>query len=175
MFDGEEDKKEGFYIRGCNDKYIGKGDKNMPQKTLITGITGQDKRVVEFLSKQEHVKLAYLFGSVAEGKEGKLSDVDLAVFLDESLSKKERFHLQLKLISELTRIMKTDRIDLVIMNDAPLSLNYEIIKANHPLLFRDKGEKIDFEHGILSRYLDRRYYEKRWAAEFLKSVAERGI
>ena len=140
-----------------------------------TGASYKYKKVVEFLSKQKHVKLAYLFGSVAEGREGKLSDIDLAVFLDESLSKKERFNLQLKLISELTSIMKTDRIDLIIMNDAPLSLNYEIIKANHPLLVRDKGEKIDFEHGILSRYLDRRYYEKRWAAEFLKKVAERGI
>jgi len=134
-----------------------------------------EKDVVEYLSKQERVKLAYLFGSVAEGKEGKLSDIDLAVFLDESLSKKERFNLQLKLMSEMSSILKTDKVDLIVMNDAPLSLNYEIIKANHPLLVRDKGEKIDFEHGILSRYLDRRYYEKRWAAEFLKKVAERGI
>lgn len=138
-------------------------------------LKGQEKRVVEFLSKQKHVKLAYLFGSVAEGKEGKLSDVDLAVFLDESLSKKERFNLQLKLMSELTGIMKTDKVDLVIMNDVSLSLNYEIIKANHPLVVGDEGKKIDFEHEILSRYLDRRYYEKRWAAEFLKNVAERGI
>ncbi|HJH27442.1 MAG TPA: hypothetical protein C5S37_11955 [Methanophagales archaeon] len=73
-------------------------------------MTGLDKRVVEFLSKQKRVKLAYLFGSVAEGKEGKLSDVDLAVFPDESLGKKERFNLQLKLISELTSIIKTDKV-----------------------------------------------------------------
>jgi len=111
-----------------------------------------EKKVVEYLSKQERVKLAYLFGSVAEGKEGKLSDIDLAVFLDESLSKKERFDLQLKLMSEMSSILKTDKVDLIVMNDAPLSLNYEIIKANHPLLVRDKGKKIDFEHGILSRY-----------------------
>ena len=134
-----------------------------------------EKKVVKFLSKQKHVKLAYLFGSVAKGKEGKLSDVDLAVFLDESLNKKEILNLQLKLISELTSILKTDKVDLTVMNNAPLSLNYEIIKANHPLLVRDEGKRIDFEHGILSRYLDRRYYEKRWAAEFLKRVAERGI
>ncbi|NQE54384.1 hypothetical protein C5S29_12400 [ANME-1 cluster archaeon GoMg3.2] len=138
-------------------------------------LTGQDSGIVKFLSKQEHVKLAYLFGSVAEGNAGKLSDIDLAVFLDESLSKKERFNLQLKLMSELTGILRTDRIDLVIMNDAPLTLNYEIIKANHPLFIRDDGQKIDFEHRILSCYLDRRYYDKRWAAEFLKKVAERGI
>jgi len=147
----------------------------MPKKALITGITAQSKGVVEFLSEQERVKLAYLFGSAAEGKEGKLSDVDLAVYLDESLSKKEKFNLQLKLISELTSILKTDKVDLAIMNDAPISLNYEIIKANHPLLVRDEGERIDFEHGILSRYLDRRFYEKRWTAEFLIKVAERGI
>ena len=61
---------------------------------MANKLTGQEKRVVEFLSTQERVKLAYLFGSVAEGREGKLSDVDLAVFLDESLSKKEKFSLQ---------------------------------------------------------------------------------
>jgi predicted nucleotidyltransferase len=138
-------------------------------------LTDLDSRVMKFLSKQERVELAYLFGSVAGGNAGKLSDIDLAVFLDESLSKKERFNLQLKLISELTGILRTDRIDLVIMNDAPLTLNYEIIKANHPLLIRDEGQKIDLEHSILSCYLDRRYYDKRWAAEFLKKVAERGI
>jgi predicted nucleotidyltransferase len=138
-------------------------------------LTDLDSRVMKFLSKQERVELAYLFGSVAGGNAGKLSDIDLAVFLDESLSKKERFNLQLKLISELTGILRTDRIDLVIMNDAPLTLNYEIIKANHPLLIRDEGRKIDLEHSILSCYLDRRYYDKRWAAEFLKKVAERGI
>ena len=69
-------------------------------------LTGQDSGIVKFLSKQERVELAYLFGSVAEGNAGKLSDIDLAVFLDESLSKKERFNLQLKLISELTSILK---------------------------------------------------------------------
>ena len=139
-------------------------------------LTDQEKKkVTELLDKQKRVKLAYLFGSIAEGKGGKLSDVDLAVFLDVSLSKKEQFNLQLKLMSELTGILKMDRIDLVIMNDAPLTLNYEIIKSQYPLVVRDEEQKIDFEHRILSRYLDRRYYDKRWSAEFLKRVAERGI
>jgi predicted nucleotidyltransferase len=35
---------------------------NKPEKKLMK----QDKKVVEFLSKQECVKLAYLFGSVAK-------------------------------------------------------------------------------------------------------------
>jgi len=41
------------------------------------------------------------------------------------------FALQLKLISELTSLLKTNKIDSVVMNEAPVSLNYEIIKANN--------------------------------------------
>jgi predicted nucleotidyltransferase len=147
----------------------------MLKKPLKSDITAQCKKIVEFLSEQDNVDLAYLFGSVAEGKEGTLSDIDLAVLLDESLNKTEMFDLQLSLISELVSILRTDKVDLIVMNDASLSLNYEIIRANHPLLAKDEGKRIDFEHGVMSRYLDRRFYEKRWASEFLKKVSERGI
>ncbi len=135
----------------------------------------EQSKLVKFLSKQGYVRLAYLFGSVARGEDEKLSDVDVAVLLDDSLDKKEKFYLQLELISGITEILKTDEVDLVVINDAPLSLNYEIIKANCPIFVRDEAEKIDFEHGVLSKYLDMRYYEKRAAAGFLKKVAEKGI
>ena len=39
------------------------------------------KKLADYLSKQNYVKFAYLFGSIAVKKEGKLSDVDIAVFL----------------------------------------------------------------------------------------------
>ena len=131
-------------------------------------------KIARVLKRHKDVQMAYLFGSVAAGREGTLSDVDIAVYLDESLLREERFRLQLHLISELTGALKNDRIDLVIMNDASLSLNYEIVKANHLLFARDRDLKVDIEHRILSRYLDRRYYEKRSAEEFLKKVAQRG-
>lgn len=132
------------------------------------------KRVAKFLSKQERVKLAYLFGSVAEGKEGKLSDVDIAVFLDESLSKPERFNLQLKLISGLTSILKTDRIDLIVMNNAPLLLKYNIIK--HGKILKDDTEtKVRVESGILSDYLDMKYYMDRHTDLAIKRIAKRGL
>ena len=141
---------------------------------MANKLTGQEKRVVEFLSTQERVKLAYLFGSVAEGKEGKLSDVDIAVFLDESLSKKEKFSLQLKLISELTGILKTDKVDLTVMNNAPLLLNYNIIK--HGKIFKDDLEtKIRVESGILSDYLDMKYYIDRHTDLAIKRIAKRGL
>ena len=132
------------------------------------------EKVREFLNKQKHVKLAYLFGSVAEGKEGKLSDVDIAVFLDESLSKKERFDLQLKLISGLTGILKTDRIDLIIMNDAPLLLKYNIIK--HGKILKDNIEtRVKVESRILSDYLDMKYYIDRHTDLAIERIAKKGL
>jgi len=50
-----------------------------------------------------------------------LGDFDLGVLLDESLGKYERFQFQLKLLYDLVSILKTDKVDLIIMNDAPLS------------------------------------------------------
>jgi len=130
-----------------------------------------ENEVKKFLQKQDPVELAYLFGSVAIQKAGKLSDIDLAIFLDESIEKKERFMIKLRLISDLENILKTDRLDLVIMNDAPISLNFEIIKANYPLFIRDKNLKVDLEHYIISRYLDRQYYDKRCADNLIKKTA----
>ena len=131
-----------------------------------------EKEVKEFLQKQAHVKLAYLFGSVALQKAGKLSDIDIGIFLDESLEKKEKFKIKLKLISDLENILKNNRIDLVIMNDASISLNFEIIKANYPLFIQNKNLKVDLEQYIISRYLDRQYYDKRWADSLIKKTAE---
>ncbi len=137
------------------------------KRALITGI-------VEFMSGQAYIKLAYLFGSVVKGKEGKLSDVDIAVFLDESLSKKEIFNLQLKVISELTSILKTDRVDLIVMNNAPLLLKYNIIRYGK-ILKDDKETTIKVEGGILSDYLDMKYYIDRHTNLAIKRIAERGL
>ena len=100
--------------------------------------------------------------------------MDLAVFLDESLSKPERFNLQLKLISDLTGIMKTDRIDLTVMNNAPLLLKYNIIKHGK-ILKEDIETKIGVESGILSDYLDMKYYIDRHTNLAIKRIAKRGL
>lgn len=41
------------------------------------------------------------------------------------------------------------------MNDAPINLNYEIIKHGKILFAEDVGERIEMESKILSKYLDR--------------------
>jgi len=134
-----------------------------------------EKRLIKLFEKYTDVQLAYLFGSSATGKVNPLSDIDIAVQIRDSISVKDKLELQLHLLSELTSIFNTDKIDLIIMNDVSISLNYEIIKYNYPVYIKNKEDKVDFEHKILSMYLDRRYYEKRAANEFLNKVNTKGL
>jgi len=47
------------------------------------------EKIVKVLSSKEEVLFAYLFGSAAKKKTSKLSDVDIGVYLDKSLSRDE--------------------------------------------------------------------------------------
>ena len=146
----------------------------MAYKKIGGNLRSFKKNLGEFLSKQKHVKLVYFFGLVAKENEGSLSDIDIAVFIDESFNKKERFKLQLKLRLGLTNIMKTDKINLIVMNDAPLLLKYNIIKYGK-ILKDDIETKIRVESGILSNYLDMKYYIDRHTNLAIKRIAKRGL
>ena len=78
--------------------------------------------LTDFFSKVDFVKVAYLFGSTVRGEANCLSDTDIAVLFDDALSKEEAFDFQLKLIGELTTLLKTNSVDLVALNDSPLLL-----------------------------------------------------
>lgn len=134
-----------------------------------------EEKIKRLLGREKHVKLAYLFGSAARGRIGKLSDVDIGVYLDESLTPEKRFDLQLRLMSELASLLGTNKVDLVVMNDANIPLNFEIIKSNHLVFARPEFDRVEFEHQVMSRCLDRRYYDERSAEEFVRKVAEEGL
>lgn len=99
------------------------------------------------------IKLVYLFGSQAKGKIGPLSDYDFAVYLEEKDAKK-MFEIKLKLMNKLSRLLKTDKVDVTILNtvESP-ELKYNIIKGGK-LIFEKEPYKIILEPKILSEYFD---------------------
>lgn len=99
------------------------------------------------------IKLVYLFGSRSNGKVGPLSDYDFAVYLDEKDSNK-RFDLRLKLIAEISKSLKDDRVDVCILNDmdAP-EFKYNVIKDG-TLIFEKEPFKVLVEPRIMSEYFD---------------------
>lgn len=99
------------------------------------------------------IKLAYLFGSRAAGRTTPLSDYDFAVFLDEQNSLK-RGRLKLDLITTLSQVIQTDRLDLVILNENVGSeLKYHIIKDGH-LIYEVEPYRVIVEPRILNEYFD---------------------
>ena len=124
------------------------------------------------------VQAAYLFGSRAAGKAGKLSDYDFAVLLDEKkVGEKQYSKYQLEIISDLLRTIKTDHIDLVILNNSktPLFLKYNVIKEGKIIYEKNKAaadERKNLEFNILRRWLDERYFEKVWSDAYIHQLAK---
>ncbi|MBU4360586.1 nucleotidyltransferase domain-containing protein [Patescibacteria group bacterium] len=111
------------------------------------------KKVKPIFEKNPVIKLVYLFGSQANGNTGPMSDYDFAIYLDEK-DKTKMFEIKLELIGKLSLILKTDNIDVVILNltESP-ELKYDIIKQGI-LILEKKPYKVIEEPKILNRYFD---------------------
>jgi predicted nucleotidyltransferase len=103
---------------------------------------------------RDGVVAASLFGSQAVGKAGPLSDVDVAVWLDPSLSDSERFRLRLELIGHAVSTLRTNDVDLVVLNDAPPLLKHRALRSSVRLLDRDPVARVRLESRAVSEYLD---------------------
>ena len=71
----------------------------------------------------------YVFGSEAEGRTHRESDLDIGALLDWGVhtTSDQRFETRLALIAELSRGLAGREVDVVILNDAPPLLGRKII------------------------------------------------
>ncbi|MBC8588818.1 type VII toxin-antitoxin system MntA family adenylyltransferase antitoxin [Paratissierella segnis] len=112
----------------------------------------------DILIKHENIIFAYIFGSYAQGKIRSDSDIDIAIYLENSIDMETYFEIKISLMEACKR-----EIDLVILNDATPLLKYEIYRNNILLFTRDKTEetnykvKVLFEYNDINRYLDLSY------------------
>lgn len=83
----------------------------------------------EFFRARKYIELAYLFGSTAEETEGPMSDIDIGVYFSGKLTKGERMKKRLGLMGEISSLLRNDRVDLLVMNDATPIINFEVIKT----------------------------------------------
>ena len=117
--------------------------------------------IVPIIKSHVEIKLAYLFGSQVKGDTGALSDFDFAFYINEKDSKKLH-DLKFILMDEISRALKTDRIDIILLNltDSP-ELKYNIIKDGH-ILYSEEPFKVLIEPRILNEYFDFHSTMKRY-------------
>ncbi len=88
----------------------------------------QRQQIIRSLKANKNIVAVYLFGSQAKGgKPGRLSDVDLGIFLSPTYSQKKHTKFLLGLFDELHQILKMPHIDLVNLKNAPTLLRYRIL------------------------------------------------
>lgn len=130
------------------------------------------------LKKENDIIFAYLFGSYAKEKPWKESDIDVAVYLKEDfykngLERKEFFfNRQLELIEVISEAVKMNQVDLVILNQAPCTLSYFVIKEGILLFSRNEADRIKFEVKVIKEYLDYSYYLKKYFKAMSKRIRE---
>ncbi len=105
--------------------------------------------------------LVYFFGSRVKNDAGPMSDYDFAVYLNEPDSGK-RAAIGISLATAIMGILKTDRVDLHILNDlhAP-ELKYQII-AEGKLIFEREPFAVIVEPRILTEYFDFKYLLRKY-------------
>lgn len=119
------------------------------------------EKIKEIFEHYQEIKLVYFFGSRAKEKARPLSDYDFAVYFEER-DKKKMFDTKYKLNDELSRFLKTDKVDVIILNitENP-ELKYSIIKDGTLILAREPY-KVLVEPRILNEYFDFRLMLSRY-------------
>ena len=65
--------------------------------------------------RHKNVLFSYLFGSMAKGEVSPLSDIDIAVYLD-NIDPNAIFDMKLSLHADICRALKMNNVDMVILN-----------------------------------------------------------
>ncbi|MDD3653992.1 MAG: hypothetical protein PHO01_07390 [Desulfotomaculaceae bacterium] len=83
----------------------------------------------------------------------------------------ESFRIEMDLLGELQKIFKTNNIDLVVLNKAPLPIQFSATSGK--LLFTNNHEKrTDFEEYVRKYYIDCLPIYREYREEFWKRLRE---
>lgn len=123
-------------------------------------------------SPEREIVAAYLFGSVAAGRAHRESDVDVAVLFNRELlpDRADRSAAAEVLAGELMAVLRTNRIDLVPLNDAPPLFARAIITQGIRLFVNDVAVVHAFERDALLRAADLEPFMRRARARLLQVI-----
>jgi len=109
-----------------------------------------------YLETRNDVLFAYLFGGLSKGEPKPLSDVDIAVYLSENA---ECIQAKSEIIENLVDILRTDEIDVIILNQSSLSLSMNVLKNNRVLVDKKPFRRHTYQSLIFRKYFDFNKFE----------------
>lgn len=124
------------------------------------------------LLAHEEILAVYLFGSYAEECARPKSDLDIAILLRPNFE--PSLDYRLNLLEELSDSLPY-RLDLIILNQVPPLVQFQVLQKGRVLLDRDPSARAELVMHMLNRYYDtRRYYEFHFG-HLIQKIKERGL
>ena len=121
------------------------------------------ERVSGLLEEKEYILFAYLFGSFVTSES--FQDIDIAVYVRDGA---RSVALELDIERDIENALRM-QVDVRIINNAPLSFIYNVLKNKILAVDRDKAFRADFEGLIYKEYFDYLHLRKEYLREILNA------
>jgi len=125
---------------------------------LPAGIEDRLATLGAVLAGHPEVRFAYVFGGAGRRELRPLSDIDVAVYVDDAV---DPVQARVDLIGAVTKHLGTDEVDLVVLNRAPTALVGRILQSRRVVTEKDAFLRHRFESLALRKFLDFRIFERR--------------
>lgn len=124
--------------------------------------------------QRHNVALAYVFGSVARGTEGPLSDIDIGVLFNANVPKELQSEQEFSLANTIGQTLKRERIDIVNLEKvrSPV-LKHRAVFFGHPIFAADDRLRVRFEKQVLEAYEDTKHLRHIAHATMRRHVKEK--
>lgn len=121
------------------------------KKLTLINIEHRMKELSRYFSGSSLITAVFIYGSYGTESQTNLSDVDLALLLsNDNVSLDD----ELKISAEISSLAGEDDINVVIMNRAPLTLQYKILSTGTLIYEKDSNRLNGFTEFVIKRYLD---------------------
>lgn len=110
----------------------------------------------KYFQKHTEIEVAYIFGSVTQGRTSSLSDIDIAVITDSQQIKEEtyRYGYKAEVLTDLIKLLKTNDVDLVILNEVNTLLKHRVLYFGILIYSKNERKRIAFQTDTINKYND---------------------
>ncbi len=139
---------------------------------MINKTVNEIQQLLEgYLKRHTEIAVVYIFGSVAQGRSNVLSDIDFGIIVDKNKIEEHIYPYGYKahILSDLMKLLKTNKLDLVILNDAPPLLRHRVLYYGKLIHSIDEKRRIRFQVETINKYNDYKYLHKAHAVTHIAS------
>lgn len=124
----------------------------------VTTLPDVARRIVAEIKEHPKVFAIFLFGSWARGEQMPISDVDIAVLLDNPNKSDE---------ADIGS-MYSPTVDVVLFHLLPIRIQFQALKEGQPLFVRDEEKLKEVTFQVMRQYHEMEWFYRRYFEEVLR-------